>query len=297
MLMLLNFLLLFFSDIFIQKDSSQIVNKLKKDITFLASDELEGRLPSSKGEKLAMNFLDSNFKKMKLVPLKGKDSFFWNFVFEDNQKMIHSSNIVATTGNQHKNKIFITAHFDHLGFGNQYSLEAGKKVIHNGADDNASGVALLLALAKKLADNKKKLPYDVIFIAFSGHETGLHGAKNFEKNYFPTDDSIIWAINLDMVGRLDDVSNRLIFRHSKAMNDKLHCIKQTNAQLNIWLKDEDITLDNFIFEKRNILSGTFSTGIHDDYHKSSDDVDKINFTGIYKIYLFLIDFIFSCAQN
>ena len=171
--------------------NSQESNKesIKKDIEYLASEELEGRFPGTNGEDLAANYIAEKFEKFGLTKLTG--SYFQDFNFtlpsspheevkfnEETNSKIDAKNIIAFIDNNKKNTVIIGAHYDHIGYGGQYSLDRGVNEIHNGADDNASGTAMLISLAKQLK-NRNDLKNNYLFIAFSAEELGLIGSRYF----------------------------------------------------------------------------------------------------------------------
>ncbi len=177
--------------------------------------------------------------------------------------------------------IVVGAHYDHLGYGGPTSMKTGggKPQIHNGADDNASGVASMLELAKLVAENPLKRT--VIFVSFSGEEMGLLGSSYFV-NHLPIElNKISTMINLDMVGRMK--KNELtVFGTSTAHNlttiiDSLDLIDTVAI---IKASDAYGPSDHASFVMKNIPVLMFFTGLHEDYHKPSDDWDKINFPGM-----------------
>ena len=185
---------------------------LKKDVYFLAADDLGGRAIGTTGEQKAADYLAQEFEKLGLTPM-GTDGFFQGFtvskpsnpheeaVIGTDGAGVTGRNVIAFLDKKADKTIVIGAHFDHLGMGGQGSLHRGDSAIHNGADDNASGTAALLALAKIF--KYETLKSNILFIAFSGEENGLWGSNYFVKN--PTLDlkTVNYMINMDMVGRLN----------------------------------------------------------------------------------------------
>src|SRR6478736_7614941 len=162
-------------------------SKIKEHIKILASDEYEGRNTGSDGEKKANTYIEKQFKTIKLQP-KGEKGYDQSFSFKSG---VHGTgtegtaeNIIGYIDNGGSNTIIIGAHYDHLGLGNDgSSLDANPKgKIHNGADDNASGTAGLIELARYFQKNKMKEKFNFLFIAFSGEELGLFGSKYFTEN-------------------------------------------------------------------------------------------------------------------
>jgi hypothetical protein len=174
--------------------------------------------------------------------------------------------------------IIIGAHYDHLGFGGENSL-APKQVgeVHNGADDNASGTAGLLELAQALAANRAELKRSVLFMAFSGEEEGLLGSNYYTKNpTFPLERTVA-MINMDMIGRMQD--NKLVVQGLGTSPQWKPLVERLNQEAKFELKTgEDGTgpSDHSSFYLKNIPVLFFFTGVHADYHKPSDDADKIN---------------------
>lgn len=180
--------------------------------------------------------------------------------------------------------IVIGAHKDHLGMGGPGS---GSRVpdtlaIHNGADDNASGVSLLLELAEKLAAYRDLLKRSVIFVAFGAEEMGILGSAYFT-NHPPVDIRAIKAmINLDMVGRLrDDRSLQIGGTGTSAEAEALLREINKDSIFRLVMSPEGIgPSDHAAFYSRNIPVFFLSTGAHTDYHTPSDDIEKINYDGM-----------------
>ena len=198
---------------------------------------------------------------------------------EEKKRIGH--NVIGYIDNKAANTIIIGAHYDHLGLGEDHtSLYTGTNLaIHNGADDNASGTAAMIEMSKLLKASKfKKNNY--LFIAFSGEELGLYGSKYFTEH--PTVDmaTVNYMINLDMVGRLNDSSHAITIGG--------YGTSPTWGEL-ITGKDKFFTIkfdssgtgpsDHTSFYRKDIPVLFFFTGLHTDYHKPSDDADKINYTG------------------
>lgn len=256
-------------------------------IKVLANDSLEGRGTGTAGEKLAMAYIQTQWKEMKLLPKGDGKSYAQKFTFKSGThgtgKEGTSYNLVAYIDNQAANTIIIGAHYDHLGLGLESgSLDANpQNKIHNGADDNASGVAGVLELARYFQTNKIKEAYNFLFLCFSGEELGLYGSKYFTEN--PTIDlsKVNFMINLDMVGRLNPDSKSLTVSGSgtsTAFEPLLKSLSNDKVQI----KTDSSGMgpsDHTSFYLKNIPVLHFFTGSHSDYHKPTDDWDKINAEG------------------
>ena len=160
-----------------------ILDDIVTDVTYLASDQLEGRMIGEKGEKLAAEYIRNRYIESGLKPM-GVEGYFqyFNASIKTNphsiapSKKIRGINVIGYLDYSQKETIIIGAHYDHLGYGMFGSLNTGKAEIHNGADDNASGVSLLLSLINILKQNQS---YNYLFIAFSGEEHGLFGSSYY----------------------------------------------------------------------------------------------------------------------
>lgn len=190
-------------------------------------------------------------------------------------------NVIGYIYNGAPNTVVLGAHYDHLGYGeDKNSLYAGETaMIHNGADDNASGVAALLELGKMLKKSGSK-NNNYLFIAFSGEELGLYGSKYFTENPLISLAQVNYMINMDMVGRLNDSTRGLTiggYGTSPAWN-KL--VDTGNSYFKIKLDSSGTgPSDHTSFYRKDIPVLFFFTGTHSDYHKPTDDADKINYPG------------------
>lgn len=293
--------LLFISFVlFTVKSMSQVDEaNIRRHIKVLAADSLQGRGAGSEGERMAAAYIESQFKKIKLKAMGDANSYRQSFPFKGG---MHGSgnegranNLIGFLDNRAAQTIILGAHYDHLGLGeNGSSLDANPQgKIHNGADDNASGVAGLIELARHFAKNKLNEKYNFLFIAFSGEELGLFGSKYFTEH--PTIDlsKVDYMINLDMIGRLDPVTKALAVSGTGTSAVWENEIKK--------LSDDDLKIktdsagmgpsDHTSFYLKNIPVLHFFTGSHSDYHKPSDDWQKINFMGEKAVLDFIIKLI------
>lgn len=194
--------------------------------------------------------------------------------------------------------IIIGAHFDHLGMGGEGSLYRGDEPqIHNGADDNASGTTGVLELAEKFASRKNNLKRSIVFITFSGEELGLLGSNYFVNNLpFPVEDAIT-MVNMDMIGRLKDSS--LIVYGTGTSSDWKDILNNNNKYgFKLTFNDEGFgPSDHSSFYGKKIPVLFFFTGTHEDYHKPSDDTEKINFTGEKDILNYVYDIVTAIDKN
>lgn len=275
----------------VETDPKEIVNTsaLKKHISYLASDKLKGRQTGSEGEKAAAKYLVSELKKLGIKPYaKSYLQSFDYFVRANPHDTISKgkpntgTNVIGFLDNHATKTIVIGAHYDHLGLNehHQSTKPNSEGEIHNGADDNASGVAGVLELARMYTQNAMKEKVNFIFAFFSGEEDGLIGSKHFAatvKEAFP---DVTAMINLDMIGRLDDKKSILVsgVGTSPIFGDIVEKNKPAGFAITQELSGVGPS-DHTSFYLKNIPVLFFFTGTHGDYHKPSDDENKINYSG------------------
>lgn len=194
--------------------------------------------------------------------------------------------------------IVIGAHYDHVGRGGENSLAPGSTDIHNGADDNASGTAALLELARRLAARPTKLPRRLVFMAFTGEELGLLGSAYYVKTpVFPLDQTIA-MFNMDMVGRLNEDKLTIFGSGTSARwEPELKAINEQSA-FKLSFKPEGFgPSDHSSFYGKKIPVLHFFTGNHPDYHRPSDDWEKLNVDGMFRVVEMLERMIVQTAEN
>jgi hypothetical protein len=201
-------------------------------------------------------------------------------------------NVIGYIDNKATTTVVLGAHFDHLGYGEDGNSRhtAQGAAIHNGADDNASGTAALIELGRKLKSSAAK-GNNYLFIAFSGEELGLYGSKYFTEHYSIDLKTVNYMINMDMVGRLNDSSKVLTiggYGTSPAWSSVIshdyfelsNANKKTAPSLVIKFDSSGTgPSDHTSFYRKDIPVLFYFTGLHTDYHKPTDDADKINFKG------------------
>ena len=181
--------------------------------------------------------------------------------------------------------IVIGAHYDHLGRGGEHSLAPDRiGEVHNGADDNASGVAGLLELAQALAADRSALRRSVLFIAFSAEELGLLGSTHYVKHPIYPLERTIAMLNFDMIGRLRE--SGLVIYGVGTSPFWAAAVERANdaVRLNIRFREDGVgPSDHTSFYLKDIPVLHFFTGVHEDYHKPSDDTEKIHAEGAARI--------------
>lgn len=270
---LLIFFLIYASSVSAQEMDSSAYVEMKSVVEFLASDSLKGRGAGSAHEKIAADYIAAKLKRSGYKVKRQK------FTFDYDSLKYKSQNVIGFMNNHKDSTLLITAHYDHLGMGEHKSLSRSGTV-HNGADDNASGVALMLQLANDLADSIQD--YNLLFVSYSGHEFGLFGSYYFSEHLCSKYKTIALALNFDMVGRMDSQSH--CYFESSGLELEELVSKDENVKWTSSTKERLAILDSKWLMEKGVPSITISTGIHLDYHKSTDDVQYINWEGMEKVY-------------
>ena len=198
-------------------------------------------------------------------------------------------NVIAYKNNNAANTIIMGAHYDHLGYGeDNNSLYSGTDIqIHNGADDNASGTAAIIELSKTLSASKFK-NNNYLFISFSGEELGLYGSKFFTEHPSIDLTKANYMVNLDMIGRLNDSTHGLSIGGYGTSPAWASLINADNKFFTIKIDSSGTgPSDHTSFYRKDIPVLFFFTGLHSDYHKPTDDADKINFNGALQVVKFI----------
>lgn len=183
--------------------------------------------------------------------------------------------------------VIVGAHYDHLGWGERGSLYRGEPAIHNGADDNASGTAVMLELARFLAqtEDPRFTRFNYRFIGFSGEELGLLGSKAFVESPIFKRDETLTMFNMDMVGRLDPVENTLQV-HGAGTSPRWATLLDSLRPPFLKIKTSESGIgpsDHTSFYLSDMPVLHFFSGTHDDYHKPSDDAHTLNYRGMTEI--------------
>ncbi|CAN1485205.1 M28_like_PA domain containing protein [Flavobacteriaceae bacterium] len=280
--------------------NSITAESLKTKLTIVASDEMEGRDTGSKGQKKAGNYLISQYEKSKISFPKGANSYYQSVPAsylnaKYNENLPDSENIWAyIEGSEKPDEVLvISAHYDHVGIKNGD--------IYNGADDDGSGTVAVLQIAeafqkaKKAGNGPKR---SILFLHVTGEEHGLHGSRFYSENpLFPIANTIA-DINIDMIGRRDveheKTNNYVYVIGADRLSTDLHNItiaqnkKYTKIDLDFKFNDPKDPnhfyerSDHYNFAKNGIPAVFLFNGVHADYHKKTDEVDKIEFDALAK---------------
>ena len=285
---------------------SPAARRVQADVRFLADDRQEGRGIGTAGLERAGAYVRDAFART------GLRTSFQDFTIPaDAPAVLHTNlggkparNVIAilpgTSPALRGQVVVVGAHYDHLGLGGFGALDPDSTGrIHNGADDNASGTAALLEIGRALAGRGAKPARTIVLVAFSGEELGTLGSSYFVRNPIPQPvDSIYAMLNLDMVGRLRNARLAALgaatAKEFPALLDSLN----TPARFDLRASGDGWgPSDHAVFfaARRPVLH--FFTDLHDDYHRSTDDWDKINAAGIAQIAQYVADLAWTLANR
>jgi hypothetical protein len=283
-----------------------------RDVRYLASDQLEGRGTGSPGNDSSAAYIARRFASIGLSPAfppadvslcspvtgrtdRACDGRFLQPFVARSVAAAHAGlpsampthNVAAvlrgTDPALRDEYVIVGAHFDHLGRSTFGALDPDAvNAVHNGADDNASGTAAVLELARVLRRSPPKR--SVIFVTFSGEELGLLGSQYFVEHLPVPIERVRAMLNFDMVGRLRD--DRLIVYGAATATEMSEIIARANAVAPLQVTatgDGFGASDHSSFYAKNLPVLHFFTNVHDDYHKATDDADKVNGTGIARV--------------
>ena len=293
---------------------SIVIEDLQRHLNILASDSLEGRETGKRGQKMAADYIMNHFKKIGIPPFKRKtyyqkfkvkssrhvckcedcDSDFIKKIFKK-KKIIRGENVLGyIEGSDLKEElIIITAHYDHLG--------KHDTLLFNGADDDGSGTVGVMEIAEAFMLAKKEgygPRRSILIMPVSGEEKGLLGSNYYTENpVYPLENTVA-NLNIDMIGRLDnlhDTADYVYLIGADMLSQELHDIseqinkKYIGLNLDYTFNAEDdpnryyYRSDHYNFAKNNIPVIFYFNGVHEDYHKVTDTVEKIDFKKIQTI--------------
>ncbi|HEU5305659.1 MAG TPA: M28 family peptidase, partial [Gemmatimonadales bacterium] len=292
-----------------QLDAQRTVEppKLVDDVRFLSDDRLQGRMTGSKGADSAAAYLARRFSEVGLQPAAG--GWFQPFVVGRDAPVARQAQTGALMGKNvigilpgrdpvlRNQTVILGAHYDHLGLGGFGSLDPDSTgSVHNGADDNASGAATLIQVAARLAASPPART--VVFIAFSGEELGLVGSAHYVKQPIYPLSSTLAMVNLDMIGRLRN--GRLIVYGARSAKEFSTLLDSLNWYAGFDLKAQGdgygpSDQSSFYASKRPVLH--LFTDLHEDYHRTTDDWQKVNYDGLKRVADFTLGLVTALANR
>jgi hypothetical protein len=262
---------------------------LSEHVGYLAAPEREGRAPGSKGLEAAAAYIAERFKTAGLEPAGDGGTYFQRFtiVKGPDGAPVETANVIGVLRGSRAEwagqTALVTAHYDHLGRGwpDAHAGDAG--TLHPGADDNASGVAVLLELARVIASGDRA-PRSIVFIAFSGEEAGVAGAAHYAAHPVGPLDKVMGAINLDTVGRLG--SGKVAILGAGTATEWPHIFR--GASFVTGVESSSVAgsyeaSDQRVFIERGVPAVQVFTGPHADYHRPTDTADRVDVAGLVKV--------------
>ena len=280
---------------------AQKQDDMRQTVEYLASQELGGRYPATAGDTLASDFIVGKLRTLKLKPIvKGKKEkgFFHDFTYGKTVERTTHNIMAVIPGKDKRLKneyIVVGSHYDHLGLGGKDSGSRRPDTlgVHPGADDNASGDAVVLELVKHF--KKARSPRSLVFAFFGAEEQGLIGSQEFLEwmkhadarriNLPASKDGIVAMVNLDMVGRMRDnalsVSGTGTSSQFKAIAEQV--AEQTNLNVTC-IPDGYGPSDHASFVAQDIPVLFLTTGGHMEYHTPDDVPSTLNYDGMQKTF-------------
>lgn len=268
--------------------------ELQQHVNVLASDTFEGRESGSRGGRASAAYVVGELKKLKLTPQGVAGTYFQEFGagYRNILGVIPGSDPQLS-----REYILIGAHYDHVGYGTSQNSFGPTGRIHNGADDNASGVSSLLELIEACALLPTQPRRSLLFVFWDAEERGLLGSKHWVQHPTVPLHSVRLALNVDMVGRLRDET--LEVYGSRTVADLRRLVSESNraADLNIDFRwDNTNDSDHYPFFSNSIPYLMLHTRKHDDYHRPSDDADKLNIDGLQNLSRLMFQLILAAAD-
>ncbi len=268
-------------------DSIITIEKLREVVYYLAADSLQGRKFNTSGGDSAAKYISGKMEAAGVKKIKGLSGYLHNFG-EEFKYVKNVTGVLPGTGRKDE-VVVISAHYDHLGVSENWKPKMKRDVVYNGANDDASGVAVMLSLASYFAS----IPHQrtIVFVAFSGEEVGLWGSRAFCTIIKP--DLVVAQINLEMLGRSGEYKKPFITGHwhsdlrdilNKTINDSLHTTyyfeKDNTGDRRLFVRS-----DNFPLARLGIPAHTImlTTDLDAYYHTLKDEapsLDYINMCGI-----------------
>jgi hypothetical protein len=252
--------------------------EVKSHVDVLADDTFEGREAGSRGGRAAANYVLQAFERYGATPAGEGGTYFQSFSGASRNIL----GLVEGSDPRLKEQVIVVgAHYDHVGYGRSNNSFGPLGYIHNGADDNASGVAGMLEVLEAV----KRLPMapqrSILFAAWDSEEGGLNGSRHWTGHPTIPLSRIAIAINIDMIGRMRN--RRMEILGSRSAPGLRRLVSEANGELPTTI-DFDWKLkadsDHWSFYERRIPFLMFHTGLHGDYHRPSDDAHLINHEGL-----------------
>lgn len=265
---------------------SVTLEEVRTHVDRLADDTFEGREAGSRGGHATGNYLRERFEKAGIPGGAAKGGYFQNF----GNGYRNVLGFLEGSDPDLKNQVIVVgAHYDHVGYGTRSNSYGPTGYIHNGADDNASGTSGLLEVVDAFGQLQPRPRRSILFAFWDGEEKGLLGSEHWAGNPTIPLAQLKTAINMDMIGRLR--AKGLEVSGIRTGAGYRHFVSRGNAGAGVKIAfnwENADNSDHHSFFKRNVPYLMLHTGLHDDYHRPSDDADKINAEGIQQVTKLLV---------
>jgi hypothetical protein len=261
--------------------SSIRVADIKKHTNVLASNTFEGREAGSRGGRASGIYLVGELKKLGVEPAGDRKGYYQEFGAGYRNILAKLPGSDASLQNEY---ILIGAHYDHVGYGTRNNSRGPTGFIHNGADDNASGTAAVLELVEAFTQLEPRPKRSILFVLWDAEEKGLLGSEHWVSRPTIPLRQIRFCLNIDMIGRLRKDAVDVWGQRTAPGLRRIVCETNSDSGLSVTFKFKVARdSDHYPFYERGIPFLFAHTGKHDDYHRPSDDVDKLNIDGIRKV--------------
>jgi S1-C subfamily serine protease len=282
------------------KSASSLVNSvtiddLRRHVQILADDTFEGREAGSRGGRAAAGYLGREFQKCKLAGGAGAGGYYQTFAgqYRNILGLLEGSDPLLK-----KEVIVVGAHYDHVGYGSAQNSYGPTGYIHNGADDNASGVAGLAEIVEAFSRLEPRPKRSILFAFWDGEEKGLLGSKHWVSQPTLPLARVRLMLNLDMIGRLRNDYVEIYGSRTGSDLRRLACLQNRDSNLRLdfsWKMRDDS--DHYSFYQKGIPVLFVHSGLHDDYHRPSDDAEKLNLAGMQRIVQWLCGVLYELADR
>jgi len=266
-------------------DDAAIITQdmLRQHISVIADDSMRGRATPSRELDETAAYIAAHFERLGLRPLGSDGSFIQHYPLPT-ERTSRAPNVVGLVEGSdpalRREYLILSAHMDHVGVGAPVNGDS----IYNGADDNASGTAAVMALAEAFARAKERPRRSIIFLTVSGEERGLWGSAYFASHPPVPVDSIVAALNIDMVGRNWRDTIVAIGKEHSDLGASVERVAAAHSELHLHPIDDPwpneqfyFRSDHYNFARRGVPVLFFFSGTHADYHGPDDEVNKIDF--------------------
>jgi hypothetical protein len=274
--------------------ASITAGELREHAGVLADDTLEGRAAGSRGGRAAARYLESRLRETGAQPAGDGGGYVQRFNPGYQNLLAQLPGVDPKLQHEY---VIVGAHYDHVGYGSRRNSNGPIGYIHNGADDNASGVATLLELIDALTRTGWQPRRSIMFAFWDGEEINLLGSRHWVRQPTAPLKNVRLAINVDMVGRM--TRGRLEVAGTRTAAGLRQLFSSTRLPQEMWVDfswEYEENSDHWPFYEASVPSLLIHTGVHDDYHRPSDDVEKLNIAGMRETTAYMLEVVTRAAD-